>query len=174
MKLRSLVPASLALACAIAMPSTAAPGVAMDGVRRTHSTYEGQVSDPAFSLESAIVGEASRADCSATSCDATPVRLTVPKGSAGGRFKAVVTMPPQLAVSIGVYDAKGSRVAYTDIPSGGWACCQSLPYSQLTVTIARLPAGSYTVVIFDRAGQGTFTVDLDYKANPPARERGKS
>lgn len=174
MNLRPLVTVAIALACAFGTPSTAGAPVAMDGVKRTHATYEGEVFAPAFSLESAMLGEADRSDCTTTSCDMTPLRLTVPKGSAGGRFKAVVTIPPQLTVAIGLYDAKGSRVAYTDMPSGGWTCCAELPYMQMSFTVARLAAGTYTFVVYDRGGQGSFTVDLDYKANPPARERGKS
>lgn len=173
MNVRSLAAVATVLACAFVAPSHAGKPVALDGVRRTHVTYEGSVSTPAFSPESAASGstEANRADCTQTSCDVTAVRLTVPRGSAGGRFKAMVTMPPQLTVAVALYDARGDRAAYADLSSGSWTTAQ-MPYLQLQFTVPRLPAGNYTLVVFDRAGQGSFTVDLDYKALPPARKRG--
>ena len=170
MNVRTLVAVATALSCALVAPSGAAQPVSLDGQRRTQVTYEGTVSAPAMSPESVGAGEPSRTDCTSSSCDVTAVRLTLPKGSAGGRFKATVRTPMELSVAVAMYDARGSRVAYTDHLGGNGALTlDAPPYRDLTFSVGRLAAGQYTLVVFDRGGQGTFVVTLDYKANPPPR-----
>ncbi|HEX8004561.1 MAG TPA: hypothetical protein VF519_17870 [Mycobacteriales bacterium] len=174
MNLRPIAAVATALACLVGTPATAADAVALDGVRATHATYDGHVNEAAYATEPvAIDTYPNRAYCTAESCDVTDVRLTLPKGSTAGRFRVTITTPPQLNAAVDLYNARGERMAHADLlENGGSFCCTDVPYLTVSFSVARLPAGRYTLVVFDRGGSGSFTADVDYKAYPPDRRRG--
>ena len=176
MNLRPLAAVATALACAFATPSAAGNTVALDGVRRTHATYKGQVTETAFAASAERLPlypmEPAIEDCTTPeSCDITPVRLTLPKGTTAGRFKVTVTMPRELNGAVALFDAEGERVAKADLLENNESICCTVDTWKASFVVTRMPAGHYTLVVFDRGGVGTFSVDLDYKALPPDRQR---
>jgi len=177
--LRRLAVVAAALACAVAAPSTAGGSMAMDGVRRTHAVYKGVVTSPALTLDANRVAsypvEPAIEDCGPPgSCDLTTLRLTLPKGTTAGRFRATITMPLELNGAVALFNAEGERVAQGDVLSNGQTLCCDAPRWQVTLAVARLAPGQYTLVVFNHGGQGEFTADVDFKANRPDRQRGKS
>ena len=180
MNVRPLAAAAVALLCASATPSTAGGQVSLDGVRRTRTSYKGQVSDSiAMSTQAPpVVYEPAIEDCNASpaACDITTVRLSLPEGTSAGRFKVTVTMPRELNGEVGLFDREGTRIATGDILLSNTEsqCCSTSPATWKTsFMVARLSPGDYTLVVFDRGGMGSFTAELDYKAYPPDRKRGK-
>ena len=175
MNLRPIAAVATALACAFATPSTAGGNVALDGVRRTHASFQAEVTDPAFTAgEGGIPAdpEPSMQDCSSTSCDITALRLTLPKDSSAGRFKVTVTMPRELNGAVALYNVEGERVAKADLLANNESICCDLDETwKVSFVVARLTPGTYTFVVYNRGGSGTFTADIDYKANRPDRRR---
>lgn len=179
MNSRRLAAVATALACALVAPANASGELSLDGVKRTHATVKGLVQTPAFT----VVGIPTMTDvdphpasCTTTSCDFTDLSLTVPNGSSTGRLKVTVTMPRELNASVGLFDARGQRVAKADVVDSLNDCCTPesyVPFWQMSFVVTRLVPGPYQVVVFDRGGLGEFTLDVDFRANPPDRQRGK-
>lgn len=179
MNVRPLAAVAVALLCASAAPSSAGGTVTLDGVRRTHTSYKGEVTDSiAMSTQAPpVLYDPVIDDCKASpgACDITSVRLTLPAGTSAGRFKVTVTMPRELNGHVGLFDREGQRVATADVLQNDPICCTTDVMTwKASFTVARLAPGDYTLVVFDRGGMGTFTAELDYKAYPPDRQRGKN
>lgn len=176
MNLRPLAAVAIALSCAFATPSTAGGTVSLDGVRRTHAVVRGQVSEPAFVASERLVDplEPTLKECGTSSCDLTFINVSLPKGSTAGRFRATVTMPRALNGYAALYNREGERVGKAHILEPGdsfWNGTQGVyPNWQVTISVSRMVAGSYTLVVFDRGGVGDFTADLDFRAYPPDRQ----
>jgi hypothetical protein len=167
-----------AMLCALVAPSHASQGVRLDGTKRTHTTIKASLTDPMLGNDRTVSVDPSPTldDCaSAASCDFTQIVVT---GKPDGRFKATLTMTRDLNGAIALYDSRGRRVAEADMTN---SCCndgplafQSLTEWTVTFSAPRLPAGTYTFVIWDRNGIGDFVADLDYHANPPSRPKPKA
>lgn len=178
MTVRQLAAVATALACALATPSTAGGEVVLDGARRTHATVRGEVTTPAFTIAGVpeiVEIDPTTTSCTTTSCDFTDLRLTVPRGSSSGRFKVTLTMPRELNGSVALFNAKGERLAKADITQPNEPMCCSgdelYPTWRISFVVTRLVPGTYQLVVFNRGGVGEFTADLEYKANPPDRQR---
>jgi len=177
---RPLAAVAVALLCASAAPSTAGGTVTLDGVRRTHTSYKGELTDSIAMSSQAppVLYDPVIEDCevSPEACDITSVRLTLPRGTSSGRFKVTVTMPRELNGHVGLFDREGQRVATADVVTNTEPICCTAEAGtwRAAFTVARLAPGDYTLVVFDRGGMGEFTAELDYKAYPPDRQRGKN
>jgi hypothetical protein len=157
-------------------PDAGAKGsAALDGAKKVHVRYTGSLSTPAMSADTLRSDSLtpSRSDCTKDSCDTTSLRLTLPKGSVEGRFQVSVATGRNLNVMIGLYDARNRLVSSADVSSKDsqpYSCCDTIGDGYAVVLrVARLRAGRYTVVVFDRGGLGDFTADVDYHAHPPNR-----
>lgn len=174
MNLRPLAVVAVALSCAFATATTAGGTVVLDGVRRTKAVVKGEVTEPAFVASERLVEplDPTLKECGSTSCDITVVTATLPRGSTAGRFRVTVTMPRSLNGYIALYNREGERIAQADLLQNQ-SCCdldEMFPEWKATFVVARLAAGTYRLVVFDRGGSGTFTADLDFRANPPDRQ----
>lgn len=160
-----------------AVPAHAGTTYTLDGRKTRTVQYQGVLSESSIKIESATREQplaASRADCSATSCDLRAVNLTVAKGATAGRIKISVDFSRELEAALIVYDAKGAVVASDDVlsPSAGTQqnCCDDVTY-RLQIARERLPKGRYTIAIVDRVGIGSFAATVDWFAHPPDRRR---
>ncbi len=170
------IAAAVAVCAALVAPSAEARGtVSLDGYRRTKTSYSGTLSQPNASMtfhpERGLTPTVQ--GCNDGSCDQTQLRLTLPKRSIEGKLVVTVEAPHLLATSIGLYNTKGTELAYSEMTSNsqGTVCCSGEPPEGyiLTLKVARLKAGRYTLVVFDRGGVGAFTAKVEYKAHPPSR-----
>jgi hypothetical protein len=145
----------------------------LDGTRRTRFSYQGELSESTL-----VTGEASTsperaveptpADCTRGSCDISRVRLTVPRGRQSGQldYEALLSDPVTGApsttsvASAALYDSKGKQVLRSSL------CCG---LDALRLSHPRLPAGSYTVVIYNQGQPTHFEATLTWVANPPHR-----
>ena len=179
MTLRTLAAVATALVCAVATPSTAGGTITLDGVRRTNVQYDGELTELAWSTDGSRVTvidpfEPYLEDCqTSASCDITALRVTLPKGTTAGKLKVVVTLPRQMNGAVALFDAEGTRVAKGDIVENAEPLCCEVPNWKVSFTVGRLPAGKYSLVVFDRGGNGRFTLDATFRANPPDRLRGR-
>lgn len=173
-----------AVVLGLAASSAGAGGsLALDGKRKTKVHYDGQLSEPAtnFGVDRAsnVGGDPTMpalSDCTARSCDITELRLTLPKGTSSGWLQAVLTVPWEMNVTVVLYDAKGNAVQYADTTNpccGAVACCDGAPSSdyQMPLSVSRMPAGRYRLVVFDRGAPGTFRAQVEFHAHPQDRRR---
>lgn len=166
------------LLCAAVTPTRASQGVKLDGTKRTHVTVKATLDDPMLANERTIGVDPNPSldECTPSSCDFTQVVVT---GKPNGRFKATLTMTRDMDGAIALFDSHGTRVGEADITN---SCCNDGPFSfnesmtewKVTFVAPRLPAGTYTFVIWDRRGVGEYVADLTYKVNPPDRPTNKS
>jgi hypothetical protein len=169
--------AAAALLCGALAPAAHASGTyAMDGKRTTHAHFSGTLMMPAVSARGDV--KSVPGDCiSTTRCDRTTLRLTLPKGSTLGRFEVVAHVERNLNLALGLYDAKGNPIDYADLTSDDaqpYDCCDTIsPGYVVAVRAARLKAGTYTLIAYDRGGAGSFTADATYHARPPIRQTPK-
>jgi hypothetical protein len=166
-----------------ASTSHAGGSLALDGKRKTTVRYDGQLSEPAanFGADRANVnGDPTQAtmpvisDCTANSCDITELRLSLPKGSSTGWIQAMLTVPRTLNVTVVLYDAKGRTVGHADVTTGAVVeCCAGAPSQDyhLPLSVSRITAGRYRLVVFDRGGVGTFLATVEFHAHPQDRRR---
>lgn len=165
------------LATGLLAPAAGASGTyALDGKARTHVRFGASLTVPAMSLRTDT--QPQPGDCvSDGACDRTVLRLTLPKGSTVGRFEAVAHVDRNVNVAFGLYDAKGNPVDYADVTteeSQPYDCCDEVsPGYVVVVKVARLKAGKYTMIAYDRGGAGTYYADVTYHAHPPIRQTPK-
>lgn len=169
---RVLVVASVLLGLVTAMPGNAATTHAMDGKKRTKTTFKATLSETSVPLQSStpsLTLTPALADCRPRTCDVRELRLTLPKGTSWGWFEAVVTAPRELVLSVVLYDAKGKPVA-EDNTFDLISCCDETSYT-MTVKAEQLRGGKYTLAVIDRAGVGDISGTLTWHAYPPDRKR---
>jgi hypothetical protein len=164
----------------LASAASADGGVALDGSRHVKATFDGSVSNTAFSTETDRVrvdGDPRApepSDCVPGGCDTTRLRLTLPKGHRQGWFVVSVTAPRTLNLTIALLDAKGRTVQWTDPLDNGQAigeCCTTVPLAYtLTLTKKRMDPGTYSVVVYDRGGFGDFSGTVEFHALPRDRQ----
>jgi hypothetical protein len=175
--------AAAAVALGLVAPSAVAGGsVALDGTKRTRTSYAATLTQPAASVSPDRTSAnsdptmPSLADCTATSCDITELRLTLPKGSTVGWFEANLSVQRSLNVTVVLYDANGRAVEHSDVTR---PCCTGpAPQGNATdyavpLAVSRLAAGKYRLVVFDRGGVGPFSASLEFHAHPPDRKAHK-
>jgi hypothetical protein len=179
------VVAVAAVVLGLAVSSASAGGsLALDGKRKTKVRYDGQLTEPAANFGTDRANNLGSdptmpalSDCSANSCDITELRLSLPKGSSTGWLQALLTLPRSMNVTVVLYDAKGRAVQYADATNpccgGSVACCASMPSAeyQIPLSVSRIPAGRYRLVVFDRGGAGTFRAEVEFHAHPQDRRR---
>ncbi|HVF06603.1 MAG TPA: hypothetical protein VNA20_17330 [Frankiaceae bacterium] len=179
MKLRPLAVAVAFLAVGAATPAEAAPTYRLDGRRTKTQTYRATLSTPFVPVSTAASVEErdptipDTEGCTYTpaSCDLRTLRLSLPKGTSRGQFRATVVVPSTLNAALVLYSGKTQvdeiwRERQTKAPP---ECCDVESYT-LEVTVARLPAGTYTLAVVDRAGVGEFTATVEWVAHPPDRK----
>jgi hypothetical protein len=158
--------------------------LALDGKRKTTVRYDGQLSEPAANFGADRANNLGPdptmpvlSDCTAKSCDITELRLSLPKGSSTGWLQALLTIPRTMNVTVVLYDAKGRAVQYADVSNpccgGSVECCASTPSAEyrIPLSVSRIPAGRYRLVVFDRGGVGTFQAEVEFHAHPQDRRR---
>ena len=175
MTTRRLLAATLAGVALLSSAADARGVKALDGVKRTKTTYEGTLTDAAAGTGTVMFRAPSVDDCTDQSCDVTQLRLTLPKGSIEGKFTVTVRVPRELNLTVGLYNAKGGEVELADMTSPGstaTSCCDPLETAyHVVLKIFRLPAGKYTLVMYDHGGIGTFRSTVEYTAHPPSRPK---
>lgn len=183
---RTVTIASLALAL-VGVPARAAGNRTLDGVRHTQLTYTGSLNRPALPvatdrarLDDPLVPQLT--DCTVASCDVTRLRLTVPRTAPGGRFAVNLLVERTLSLYVALYDAKGvEKYAVQTAPSNDGSCCVTyvqpkntagtVQWYELSFALGRLPAGTYTLAVYDRGGTGAFSAVVDYRALHTARTK---
>jgi hypothetical protein len=173
MSLRRTVAVAAALVGALAPSATAGGTVSLDGAKKSHHVYHGQLGGSA--LGGGTVGSVrpERAACNAGTCDVTTFRLSLPGSSRVGRFNVRLDVTRSLDAVVALYDAEGTEVEAADVTEADQQpiqCCEEIGTGyQLHFEVPRLPAGTYELVVFDRAGTGGFDATVDYTARPPER-----
>jgi hypothetical protein len=184
MDLRRTALATSVLLAAMSPSAHAAGTKPLDGKRRTHVRYTADLQDPAIGTGTGRLGtdllDPTIDDCTKTSCDVTRLSLTLPRDVSGGVFSVSLTIARELNVYVALYDAKGGIVhaEHAVDPQNSDDCCSDyLPVADNTdatyvvdFTIARLRAGHYTFVVYDRGGAGRVTTDVGYTALHPDRQ----
>lgn len=161
--IRRIAAAALVLVAALSQSSTAADPATLDGQSRTSHNYEGALAGPSVysgSTETGPNGATSpqREWCTEQTCDTTELALRLPTGRQSGRLVVDLTYAASAAMHLTIYHADGTEM------QGRRVCCQAD-----RVVATQLPAGSYSVVVYDDAGSGSFNVSVSWKANPPHR-----
>lgn len=178
MKIRPLAVAMAFFAVGAASPAEAAPTYRLDGKRYTTQSYKATLSTPFVPLTVNSVEQLDptvpdTANCAYTpgSCDIRTLRLTLPKGTSRGQFRATVVVPSTLNAAVVLYSGKTQideiwRRRDTKPPP---QCCRVESYT-LEISVARMPAGTYTLAVVDRAGIGEFNATIEWLAHPPDRK----
>ena len=166
------VAAAAALGALLAPAARAGGTIVLDGTRKTHAAFSVSLSTMALGSPTSRSDPLapSTAECNPAACDTSKVRLTLPPGSVTGRFTVTATIGWTLNARLALYDAKGTERAAADIERNLSGYVIPTAYV-LTMQVARLPAGTYTLVVFDNGGAGSLAVSVDYQARPPERPR---
>jgi hypothetical protein len=177
--LRRAVAAAAVAVGLLAGSAAADSSVALDGRKRVRATFQGTVSNAAVAVGPDSVRidadptEPRPSDCVPGSCDTTKLRLTLPKGHSKGWFEVKVTAPRTLHLALAVLDAKNRTMQWTDPVGNGQVvgeCCGTIPTTYtLTLSKARMDPGTYSIVVYDRGGFGSFTGTVDFHALPKDR-----
>ena len=165
---------ALAMTAVLGTPAIGAgPKAHLDGQKRTSHSYGGTLSGPTVyagvTNEGAQVqtGEPHPSWCTASTCDSTQLKLSLPPGRQSGRLVVELTVTDseqsKASMHFVVYDDEGEALP------GQSACCAA---SRFVAT--RMKDGDYTVVVYVDAGAGDFTVDVSWTANPPHRSTPSS
>lgn len=175
-------PAVAAVLAAVAVGALA-PGASargnqsLDGTRHTRFTARASLTqaamgDPQKRLDGDVLTP-DISECASTSCDITRLNLTLPRAVHIGRFELVASMPRSLDARIAVYDARGNEVHATDatdVTSGVSVDVSDPTTYTLAISDARLPAGTYTIVVYDTGGSGQVVMNVSYQARRPDRQ----
>ncbi|HVE98751.1 MAG TPA: hypothetical protein VNA12_06195 [Mycobacteriales bacterium] len=161
---RRLLPtAALAAAALLTVDSSAAAPATLDGQKVTSHSYVGQLTGPTV-YDGLLVEEPPEGAqpkpqwCKVSTCDQTALVLRLPEGRQSGRLVIELAHDPTAKMHLGVYDSKWVEVPPQDYFGMGDR-----------LVAAQLPAGRYTVVVYDDAGQGGFRATISWKANRPHR-----
>lgn len=171
---RRTAAAVLAGVALLAGAADATGSSSLDGARRTNWTYTGRLDESTLATPGQGRNPADAAlaphpsDCTTSSCDISRVRLSVPRGRQSGQFSYQVTFvgttlgEPNVAssASAALYDSRGNEVLVTPFCCSMWSMRLDSP---------RLPAGSYTIVIYNQGAPTSFEATLRWVANPPHR-----
>ena len=177
MNVRRTLVATSVLVGLLASAADAAGTVTLDGKKRTVARYEGDLEEFAYSTAAASRTDPTvpaREDCTEQSCDIKELRLSVPKGSPSGRFRATLTADRALNAAFYLYGSKGQVLASADTLKEPEASGEigaepdDLTYT-LTLTVARLIPGKYALTAYNRGGSGHYLVEITYYALPPPR-----
>jgi len=160
--------AGLAIAAALVQGAVAADPATLDGHRKTSYSYDGVLTGPTVYSGITETGTSGglkpqREWCTEQTCDTTDLALRLPAGRQSGRLVVELAYAPSASMRLGIYRADG-----TELPSPTYCCMSD------RVVATQLPAGSYSVVVYDEVGSGRFNVTVSWKANPPHRSAGLS